>query len=302
VGEACRDACARIGEPLAGSAGRARAFVAIAWPKRRWHPDKAARSEGLPAELAELETRSAAAGRKLSVRVFQREPGTPTARVEVLAAGPELAGVRLRGVPIGSLVGVLEALLAGAEPGHALEPIGPELLVCTDGLHDDCCARFGRPVYRALCDEVARTGAAVGVSECSHLGGHRFAANALVLPDGDLYGRLEVRDAAPLVGALSRGELLRYRYRGRLGASEGQQVADAFLAARLPEGAHWELVSDGDAVGDELTVTARVSDADGSRSVLVRCERQAFDGPGSCGEALESRTRWVPVALDENPA
>ena len=38
---------------------------------------------------------------------------------------------------------------------------------------------------------------AAGVYECSHLGGHRFAANVLVLPDGLIFGRLDARSTRP---------------------------------------------------------------------------------------------------------
>jgi hypothetical protein len=39
-------------------------------------------------------------------------------------------------------------LLAGAAVDH------PLLLACTHGKHDPCCARYGRPLYEALRDEL----------------------------------------------------------------------------------------------------------------------------------------------------
>jgi hypothetical protein len=303
VSDACREQCDRSGEPLAGSAGDARTFVAIAWPKRRWHADKASRSEGLPAELAEIEARAKRAGTPVALRVFQRGPGADTEAVEVLCYRSGAASFRAPAVPLERLTALLECALAGAEPDVVTEPLGRELLVCTDGRHDDCCARFGRPVYRALCDEAAKLGAGLSVSESSHLGGHRFAANLLALPTGDLYGRVETRDAAALVNALRRDRLLRYRYRGRLGASEAAAAADALLAARLPEGASWEFEDDEPLAGAaDCRLRARVREGQRSRAVGVRCETRPFSGPTSCGAESETRTRWVAVALEEERA
>ena len=298
MSRSCREACLAAAEPLAGSAGRGRALVAVCWPKRRWHEDKAARSEGLPPALAELEAREKKSATELALRVFQRGPSPDTERVEVLLHRRDGSGWRAPSVPLDGLVALIEAGLAGAEPGQPTEPLGPELLVCTDGRHDDCCARFGRPAYRALADVVERRGLDLRVSECSHLGGHRFAANAIALPGGNLYGRIEPADAGALVQAVLDGRVLRYRYRGRLGASETEQVADCFLAARLSDRATWQLDGAAEIDGDRAVVPARVADASGERRVRVRLEARPFSGPKSCGEEQETRSRWVGVAIE----
>lgn len=295
----CRDQCASAGEPLAGSAGEARVFIAVSWPKRLWHPDRAALSEGLPSGLAELEDRAKASGDKLSLRVFQRATGTRTEGVELILYRRGGGGFRAPNLPLERVVRAARAGLSGGEPDDPIESLGRDLLVCTDGQHDDCCARFGRPVYRAVCEEVEKRGSELRVAECSHLGGHRFAANALALPAGDLYGRVEPRDAPGLVRALDRGRVLRYRYRGRLGAGEAHQVADSFLAARLPEGCEWELLEAQAEPGDHVQVRARVHSAEGSREVVVHCRAELFCGPDSCGASAETRRRWVPVEIQE---
>ncbi len=296
----CREACLQSGEPLAGSAASVRTFVALSWPKRLWHFDKAAQSQGLPPALAELERDAKAGGQPVAVRVFQRGAGTPTDRVELLCYRRGAPSFRAPEVPLSELVATVESILDGADPAAATEPLGAELLVCTDGQHDDCCGRLGRPVYRALVDEIERRGSSLRAAECSHLGGHRFAANLLALPAGDLYGRLEPGDAGALLAALEKDRPLRYRYRGRLGASEAAQAADGFLAARLPEGAQWELGGYEQAAETGTSgVAATVRDAAGSRQVRVRCERRGFEGPSSCGAAGETRSRWIAVELEE---
>ncbi|MGO0575070.1 sucrase ferredoxin [Ornithinimicrobium panacihumi] len=72
----------------------------------------------------------------------------------------------------------------------------PLILVCTHGKKDPCCAVRGRPVAAAL---AARHPEATW--ECSHTGGDRFAANVLLLPDGAIYGGLDVDSALAAVDA-----------------------------------------------------------------------------------------------------
>ena len=78
-------------------------------------------------------------------------------------------------------------------PTPADEPV---LLVCTHGRHDTCCALRGRPVAAALAQRWPDW-----TWECSHVGGDRFAANLVLLPDGAYYGYL---DPSPRCG-WSRG-------------------------------------------------------------------------------------------------
>ncbi len=110
-------------------------------------------------------------------------------------------------------------------------PPGPPArtyLVCTNGARDQCCAIRGAAVARALGN--ARPGAAY---ESSHLGGHRFAANVLVLPDGLCFGRLDVRAALALVDELDAGRLPLEHFRGRTSLTEEQQAAEIFVRREL---------------------------------------------------------------------
>jgi hypothetical protein len=100
--------------------------------------------------------------------------------------------------------------------------------VCTNGARDPCCAIRGAVVAKALA--AARPGAAY---ESSHLGGHRFAANVLVLPDGLCFGRLDVRSAVALVDDLDAGRLPLEHFRGRTSLTEEQQAAEILLRREL---------------------------------------------------------------------
>lgn len=94
----------------------------------------------------------------------------------------------------------------------------PVYAVCAHGTRDMCCAIEGRPVATAL-----QRLCPGRVWECSHVGGDRFAANVLVLPTGQLYGR--VTDAAALAAAAEAGQVLPDRLRGQIGLPPAAQAA-----------------------------------------------------------------------------
>jgi hypothetical protein len=109
------------------------------------------------------------------------------------------------------------------------EPQSPRrYLVCTNGARDPCCAIRGPAVAQAL--ERVRPGQ---VYECSHLGGHRFAANVLVLPDGLCFGRLDARTAPVLVEQLDAGRLPLEHLRGRTSYEPEQQASEILVRREL---------------------------------------------------------------------
>ncbi len=116
----------------------------------------------------------------------------------------------------------------------------PIYLVCAHGRHDACCALRGRPVAEAL--QRARPGR---VWETTHLGGDRFAANLLVLPMGQLYGRVPPAVASELADRTDAGEVVPGLMRGRIGLSPIAQAALIYAHGKL-----------GIVERDALTVTA----------------------------------------------
>jgi hypothetical protein len=118
--------------------------------------------------------------------------------------------------------------LAAALPDGAT---GPQrlALVCTNGKRDQCCAVRGRPVAAAI--------AAAGWDtwECSHLGGHRFAATIMLLPTGDMFGWLDPESAVEAVRRFDAGQLAASHYRGRCGQPAPVQAALHAAAVRLDD-------------------------------------------------------------------
>ncbi len=104
----------------------------------------------------------------------------------------------------------------------------PSFFACAHSKHDTCCALRGRPMAAALAE--VRPGRAW---ECSHLGGERFAANVLVLPLGQLYGRVLPFAAAEFAAAADAGEVVPALLRGRIGLPPAAQAALAFAHSQL---------------------------------------------------------------------
>lgn len=102
----------------------------------------------------------------------------------------------------------------------------PIYLVCAHARHDQCCAVKGRPVVTSLAAAYPEE-----TWECSHLGGDRFAATMLLLPQGLSYGRVTAGAVFDIVGAASRGLVLPALYRGRTALTMPVQAAQAFARA-----------------------------------------------------------------------
>jgi hypothetical protein len=98
----------------------------------------------------------------------------------------------------------------------------PLFLVCTHGKHDRCCAKYGRPLYDAVSEQVEDE----WVWQSTHVGGDRFAGNLVVLPEGCYYGRVEPSEAWPVVEAALSGRIHLPHYRGRSCQGFAAQAAE----------------------------------------------------------------------------
>ncbi|MFG1625674.1 sucrase ferredoxin [Kribbella sp. NPDC049227] len=151
----------------------------------------------------------------------------------------------------------------------------PVMLVCTNGRRDECCALLGRPLVNAL------SAAAPGrVWEANHLGGHRFAPTATVLPAGTMHGHLTAEAAVTVLAAADRGETVLTGLRGRSTWTKHGQAAE--IAVRRLIG---EVSLDALRVAGEDPEAVTVWHRDG-RSWTVPVTSVAADPPRpeSCGK------------------
>jgi hypothetical protein len=122
-------------------------------------------------------------------------------------------------------------LVRSLSDGQSLGAVPAErrsYLVCTNGARDPCCAIRGPAVAQALARVLPGQ-----VYECSHLGGHRFAANVLVLPDALCFGRLDARTASALAAELEAGRLPLDNLRGRTTLTSEEQAAEILVRREL---------------------------------------------------------------------
>ena len=90
-----------------------------------------------------------------------------------------------------------------------------DILICTHGSHDKCCAKYGIPFYRQAIAIVNSLGLKnVRIWQSSHFGGHRFAPTALDFPSGRCYGRLDSKSFASILTRSGDIQVLKSVYRG----------------------------------------------------------------------------------------
>jgi hypothetical protein len=163
---------------------------------------------------------------------------------------------------------------------------GPQrlALVCTNGKRDRCCAIRGRPVAAAI--EAARGWDAW---ECSHIGGHRFAATLLLLPYGDMFGQLDPESAQEVLRQFDAGQIMLSRYRGRCGQPFPVQAALHAAAIRLGDGRRGAIrASSVRSVGDrwEVEVSYRPADLSTGQTYQVTIGRTRLEPAVlSCADA-----------------
>lgn len=121
----------------------------------------------------------------------------------------------------------VEKLAAGSAPGFGVVVSSPVFLVCTHAQRNACCARLGGPLVHALAARYPGQ-----VFQTTHVGGHRFAANLVILPHGLYYGPVGVAEATAAIEAYQRGAVVAARYRGRAGQPRQAQEAEHARLAR----------------------------------------------------------------------
>lgn len=162
----------------------------------------------------------------------------------------------------------------------------PLLLVCTNGRRDVCCALRGRQLVDEVHDDLLGR-----VWESTHLGGHRFAPTALVLPHGTSYGRLDPDLTKEIMDGARRGRFVPTGYRGRTTYPKPAQVAEGAVREQANANGLDDLdVSAADKNGDAWHVT--VTHLDG-RAWDVAVERvRGPSRPDSCGANSEPVTTY----------
>ena len=271
----CAEVSRLVGEPLAGTAPQVKRWLCVEHPG----PWTSTAAQDHDPEIVALAERAADAGWRLT---FLRRPGRRG------AAGPRRVYFADSGAGrmLAARVDSVRDLELRVEQG---EPVAePVLLVCAHGARDRCCVEDGRP----LAAELAEGG--IDVWECSHLGGHRYAATALLLPSGYVYGRLDRRTALAAFRAAEGGKVEVENCRGRSIWQAAGQIAE--LAVREAAGVRVIGALTVDVAGP---LAARVTCVDDGAVWEVRLRKDTLAArPPSCGTEPEPATPLVVDAVE----
>ena len=296
----CSDASVQRGEDVVATASQVRGWLLVE-VQGAWGSDAIEESQ-LGAHLpdgwkADLLRRGI---RPVCIRPAQRGPHHESAQVFFVTAtrpGRTEGVVWTRTAPTLSAVRHLtDGLRVGQEPPGWERHPDRVVLVCTNGRHDQCCANRGRPVIRHL----RETRWADQVWECSHIGGDRFAANLVVLPDSLYFGRMEPAEAETLLDDHADGEISLEWFRGRSTLRFAEQAAEQAVRAAL------------DVRGIDDVVVATVPDSDrirarvrgvGTVDVVMTRQVQHLDQALTChGSPNQQVPRYTATELIEVPA
>lgn len=182
----------------------------------------------------------------------------------------------------------LAGIAAGSHREWGIPDPDPLLLVCANGRRDRCCGHDGR----RLAEQLGAGPWGPNVLTSTHLGGHRFAPTALLLPAGALHGRLDAEAAAEVLAQAGRGRTPTATLRGFSTLSEPEQVAEVHTRQRLGHEGLAPLPVRLDRTPDPDHLQAGVTAPDGTRIVvaLVRARQSTV---ASCGRAPEPMARWT---------
>jgi hypothetical protein len=178
----------------------------------------------LPAPLRPVVTSAVERGVRIQLirRPGRREGPLPRHAGAVFAgwtAGPD---PWLRSSDISRVADLdLDALASGLPVTFGALVTEPVFLVCVHGRRNVCCARFGVPLAQSLAAQHPGQ-----VWETTHVGGHRYAANLVLLPHGLYYGPVDAAIAAAAISAYEHGAIVPGRYRGRAGQPHDEQLAE----------------------------------------------------------------------------
>jgi len=265
VSERCADLSLAAAEPLTATAVTAQVWLLVEVPGS-WPRDVAdAGALPRPAEEAVSAWLAETPGSRLQ---FVRRPGRGAPRLAFVVRAEE-SRREVRRIQLDGLEALASLDLAGA--GEVIK--GSLVLVCGHGTRDRCCALRGTAVFGELVDRLEEE----QLWMSSHQGGHRFAANVLVLPAGLQFGRVDVNEAREIVSRALGGRITLDRYRGR--TCYGREAQAAEHAVRVAGGL--DRIDDLRLAHVDGVVRFRFRDGTESAASVEELEGPAV--PASCG-------------------
>ena len=326
----CAAAAQRAGESLGGTAGQYQTYILIECPTP-W-ATKAFDSKDIPPALRRyikdisaeksvrflcIDRESDRTSEQTSLLIYERngQSKQPKGLLEPGEFSSGYRGYEFRLASLEQVVACLEAYWqsCASKDGHELvcgENIGKriekqDILICTHGMRDKCCAKLGRSVFRGA-QRMARKEILPNarVWKTSHIGGHRFAPTAITLPDGRYYGRLSLSALKAMLTRNGDINQLRPVYRGwgilpqplqlleqTLFFQQGWAWLDHSVAYQQPS-----LEAGSDAVLAKLSAKHPDGTVVHYRAKFIRDEEKTYCGKASCSDTSPSEIVKYAIA------
>ncbi|KAF8409753.1 hypothetical protein HHK36_005832 [Tetracentron sinense] len=210
-----------------------------------WPPHvEAAEFDRLPRLLsAALMARKGEMKKQTRLTICEGHDGTETSNGDVLIFPDMIRYRRLTHFDVDTFVE--EVLVKDNEwlPGTPETLTGSYVFVCSHGSRDRRCGVCGPALVTRFKEEIDSHGlqGQVTVSPCSHIGGHKYAGNAIIFSpniDGEVtghcYGYIAPDDVPILLEQhIGKGEIIDRLWRGQMGLSEEDQKKSQELRLQL---------------------------------------------------------------------
>lgn len=216
----CSDYSRQAGEDIIGSATNEQTYILVECPppwtseafNSRWVPEnlqiliKEVKRNKLPIKFLLIANNLSHKVDSTSLLIYQRKEG--------LSNGYRKQEFQLANIEQVAAV-VKKWLRGGFSDYDAQTSVTRDILICTHGSHDRCCARYGNPFYFNATSIVSNLELDnVRIWKSSHFGGHRFAPTAIDFPEGRYYGALDQESFKSILSRTGDITLLKKVYRG----------------------------------------------------------------------------------------
>ena len=193
----CADNSREIAEDIIGTATNYQTYILVECPtpwvyeafNSKWVPDnlrslvEEIQNAKLPILFLLIANDESHKEQETTLLIYQQQEG--------LSQGYRKREFKLPNIE--KVAGVVSKWLTGATVDYEIESsITRDILICTHGSHDQCCARYGNPFYFYSQNTIANLQLNhTRIWKSSHFGGHRFAPTAIDFPQGRYYGLLD---------------------------------------------------------------------------------------------------------------
>ncbi|BAY10427.1 sucrase ferredoxin [Calothrix sp. NIES-2098] len=216
----CSDYSKQIGEDVIGSATNYETYILVECPtpwtseafNSKWVPNnlkllvEEVKRAKLPIRFLLIANDLTHKVELTTLLIYQKQKGLTQGYLKYEFQLPNIENV----------AAVVKKFLRGSISEYEKETsITRDILVCTHGSHDKCCARHGNPFYFHAQNTISHLELEnVRIWKSSHFGGHRFAPTMIDLPEGRYYGILDQDSFKSILTRSGDSQCLNKVYRG----------------------------------------------------------------------------------------